>query len=108
LFPGQASLLSFSVQSKPKVQIPDLPNVYKLLGKTDLTNLNIALLKAYEMWKNLLARGFAWRLFLTFCCVMGLKQLEGDFRADYGLGFQGIHHFGCYESDMHPSIRLLL
>jgi len=38
----------FLCNPKPKVQIPDLPNVYKLLGKTDLTNLNIALLKAYR------------------------------------------------------------
>ena len=38
----------FLCNPKPKVKVPDLPNVYKLHGKTDLTNLNIALLKAYR------------------------------------------------------------
>ena len=33
---------------KPKTQIPDLPNVYKLRSKTDLTNLSISLAKAYR------------------------------------------------------------
>jgi len=34
--------------TKPKVDVPDLPNVYKLRGTTDLTNLGIALAKAYR------------------------------------------------------------
>jgi len=38
----------FLCNPKPKVVIPDLPNVYRLHAKTDLTNLNIALLKAYR------------------------------------------------------------
>ena len=38
----------FLCNPKPKVEVPDLPNIHKLLGKTDLTNLNIALLKAYR------------------------------------------------------------
>ena len=38
----------FLCNPKPKVEVPDLPNVYKLHGKTDLTNLNIALLRAYR------------------------------------------------------------
>jgi len=38
----------FLCNPKPKVEVPDLPNVYRLHGKTDLTNLNIALLKAYR------------------------------------------------------------
>lgn len=33
---------------KPKAKVPDIPNVYKLRGKTDLTNLSIALAKAYR------------------------------------------------------------
>jgi KaiC/GvpD/RAD55 family RecA-like ATPase len=36
----------FLCNPKPKFELPDLPNVYKLLGKTDLTNLGITLLKA--------------------------------------------------------------
>jgi KaiC/GvpD/RAD55 family RecA-like ATPase len=38
----------FLCNPKPKVEVPDLPNVSKLRSKTDLTNLNIALLKAYR------------------------------------------------------------
>ena len=38
----------FLCNLKPKTEVPDLPNIYKLHGKTDLTNLNISLLKAYR------------------------------------------------------------
>ena len=38
----------FLCNPKPKVEVPDLSNVYRLHAKTDLTNLNIALLKAYR------------------------------------------------------------
>ena len=38
----------FLCNPKPKVRVPDLPNIYKLRGKTDLTNLSIALAKAYR------------------------------------------------------------
>jgi hypothetical protein len=36
----------FLCNPKPKTEVPDLPNVFKLQGKTDLTNLGIALVKA--------------------------------------------------------------
>jgi KaiC/GvpD/RAD55 family RecA-like ATPase len=38
----------FLCNPKPKNKVPDLPNVYKLQGKTDLNNLGIALTKAYR------------------------------------------------------------
>jgi len=38
----------FLCNPKPKTKVPDLPNVYKLQGITDLTNLGIALAKAYR------------------------------------------------------------
>jgi len=38
----------FLCNPKPKAKIPDLPNVYKLQAKTDITNLGIALTKAYR------------------------------------------------------------
>jgi hypothetical protein len=41
------NFLLFLCNPKPKAQVPDLPNVYKLQG-TDLTNLGIALAKAYR------------------------------------------------------------
>jgi len=36
----------FLCNPKPKFELPDLPNVYKLQGKADITNLGIALTKA--------------------------------------------------------------
>jgi KaiC/GvpD/RAD55 family RecA-like ATPase len=38
----------FLCNLKPKTQVPDLSNVYKLRSKTDLTNLSISLAKAYR------------------------------------------------------------
>ena len=36
----------FLCNPKPKTKVPDLPNIYKLRSKTDLTNLSISLTKA--------------------------------------------------------------
>ena len=38
----------FLCNPKPKNKVPDLPNVYRLQGKADITNLGIALTKAYR------------------------------------------------------------
>jgi len=38
----------FLCNPKPKIDVPDLPNVYRLQSKTDLNNLGIALAKAYR------------------------------------------------------------
>ncbi|MEJ2242874.1 MAG: ATPase domain-containing protein [Candidatus Bathyarchaeota archaeon] len=38
----------FLSNPKPKIRVPDLPNVFKLRSKTDLTNLSISLTKAYR------------------------------------------------------------
>jgi KaiC/GvpD/RAD55 family RecA-like ATPase len=45
---GNANFFLFLCNPKPKVEVPDLPNVFKLQGKTDLNNLGIALTKAYR------------------------------------------------------------
>ena len=42
----------FLCNPKPKVEVPDLPNLTRLRSKTDLTNLNISLLKAYRNVKQ--------------------------------------------------------
>ncbi|MEJ2241736.1 MAG: ATPase domain-containing protein [Candidatus Bathyarchaeota archaeon] len=42
------NFILFLCNPKPKTKIPDLPNVYKLRSKTDLTNLSISLAKAYR------------------------------------------------------------
>ena len=38
----------FLCNPKPKIGVPDLPNIYKLRSKTDLTNLSISLAKAHR------------------------------------------------------------
>jgi KaiC/GvpD/RAD55 family RecA-like ATPase/tetratricopeptide (TPR) repeat protein len=38
----------FLCNPKPKTQVPDLSNIYKLRSKTDLTNLSISLAKTYR------------------------------------------------------------
>ncbi|MEJ2242332.1 MAG: ATPase domain-containing protein [Candidatus Bathyarchaeota archaeon] len=38
----------FLCNPKPKIQVPDLPNIHKLRSKTDLTNLSILLAKSYR------------------------------------------------------------
>ena len=38
----------FLCNPRPKVKVPDLPNVYKLHSKSDINNLHIALVKAYR------------------------------------------------------------
>jgi len=38
----------FLCNPKPKTKVPDLPNVTRIRSKTDLTNLNISLVKAYR------------------------------------------------------------
>ena len=38
----------FLCNRKPKTKVPDLPNVTRIRSKTDLTNLNISLVKAYR------------------------------------------------------------
>jgi KaiC/GvpD/RAD55 family RecA-like ATPase len=38
----------FLCNPKPKTKVPNLPNISKLRSKTDLTNLNISLLKGYR------------------------------------------------------------
>ena len=42
------SFYLFLCNPKPKTAVPDLPNVYKLASKTDLTNLAISLTRAFR------------------------------------------------------------
>jgi KaiC/GvpD/RAD55 family RecA-like ATPase len=42
------SFYLFLCNPKPKTIVPDLPNIYKLRSKIDLTNLSISLAKAYR------------------------------------------------------------
>jgi len=47
-FLNKPNFFLFLCNPKPKVDVPNLPNVFKLQGKTDLNNLGIALTKAYR------------------------------------------------------------
>jgi len=42
------SFYLFLCNPKPNVEVPDLPKVYRLHGKTDLNNLNMSIMKAYR------------------------------------------------------------
>jgi KaiC/GvpD/RAD55 family RecA-like ATPase len=44
----KSNVILFLCNPKPKTEVPDLPNVYKLRSKTDLTNLSISLAKAHR------------------------------------------------------------
>ncbi|MEJ2241781.1 MAG: DUF2791 family P-loop domain-containing protein, partial [Candidatus Bathyarchaeota archaeon] len=45
---GDPNFYLFLCNPKPKTKVTDLPNVYKLRSKTDLTNLSISLAKAFR------------------------------------------------------------
>jgi len=45
---SESPFFLFLCNPNPKSPVPDLPNVYKLMSKTNLTNLNIALARAYR------------------------------------------------------------
>ena len=45
---GNPNFHLFLCNRKPKTKVPDLPNVKRLKSKTDLTNLNISLVKEYR------------------------------------------------------------
>ncbi|MEJ2241731.1 MAG: ATPase domain-containing protein [Candidatus Bathyarchaeota archaeon] len=45
---GNPNFVLFLCNPKPKTNIPNHPNIYKLRSKTDLTNLSISLTKAYR------------------------------------------------------------
>ena len=47
-FLDNSNFYLFLCNPKPKTKVPDLPNVIKLRSTTDLTNLNISLVKAYR------------------------------------------------------------
>jgi len=47
-FLAKPNFYLFLCNPKPKTSVPDLPNVYELQGKADITNLGIALTKAYR------------------------------------------------------------
>ena len=96
----------FLCNPKPKVEVPDLLNVFKLRGKTDLNNLGIALVKAYRSLDQDLGQP-------KRICV----EILSDVLEDYGskttrkwisdlitnYGAKGFTMLAVMNPDMHPS-----
>jgi hypothetical protein len=94
----------FLCNPRPKAQVPDLPNVYKLQGATDLTNLGIALAKA--------CRGIGKSVAKRRVCV----EILSDVLVEYGtktarewmsglitdLGSKGFTLLAVINPTMHP------
>jgi KaiC/GvpD/RAD55 family RecA-like ATPase/tetratricopeptide (TPR) repeat protein len=94
----------FLCNPKPKVELPDLPNIYQLRSKTDLTNLSISLAKAYRKIEPSNKKRI---------CV----ELVSDILLDYGpretrkwiselttdLGSKGFTMLAVMNPSMHPS-----
>ncbi|MEJ2242760.1 MAG: hypothetical protein P8Y18_11570 [Candidatus Bathyarchaeota archaeon] len=94
----------FLCNSKPKTEVPDLPNVYKLRTKTDLTNLSISLSKAFRHIDSTKKKRI---------CV----EILSDVLVDYGtkatrkwisqlitdLGEKGFTMLGVVDPSIHPA-----
>ena len=89
---------------KPKTQIPDRPNVFKLRSKTDLTNLSISLSKAYQNIEPSKKKRI---------CVEIVSDVLLHYKADTtrkwisesitDLGSKGFTMLGVMDPSMHPS-----
>jgi KaiC/GvpD/RAD55 family RecA-like ATPase len=101
---AKPNFILFLCNPKPKTQVPDLPNVYKVRDKTDLTSLGIALAKAYRSLNQAVAR--------KRVCV----EIVSDVLVNYGakttrewiselitnLGSKGFTLLAVINPSMHP------
>ncbi|MEJ2241270.1 MAG: ATPase domain-containing protein [Candidatus Bathyarchaeota archaeon] len=99
-----SNFVLFLCNPKPKSEIPDFPNVYKLRSKTDLTNLSISLTKAYRNLDSSKKKRI---------CI----EIISDVLVDYGakatrkwiseliteLGTKGFTILAVMDPEMHPS-----
>jgi hypothetical protein len=100
----KSNFFLFLCNPKPKAQILDLPNIYKLRSKTDLTNLSISLAKAYRNIDQSRKKRI---------CV----EIVSDVLVDYetkatrkwiselitDLGSKGFTMLGVIDPEIHPS-----
>ena len=95
----------FLCNPKPKIQVPDLPNVYKLQSKTDLTNLGIVLAKAYRSIDQSVDRKrICIEILSDVLMNQGVKTTRkwiSDLIAD--LGAKGFTMLAVMNSTMHPT-----
>jgi len=96
----------FLCNPKPKTEVPNLPNVYRLQGKTDLNNLGIALTKAYRSLKQNLVQP-------KRICVEILSEVLEDYESKTtrkwisdlitNYGAKGFTILAVMNPAMHPS-----
>jgi KaiC/GvpD/RAD55 family RecA-like ATPase len=96
----------FLCNPKPKIEVPDLSNVFKLQGKTDLNNLGIALTKAYRSLDQ--NRGKSKRI-----CIEILSEVLEDYGSKTtrkwisdlitNYGAKGFTMLAVMNPAMHPS-----
>ena len=97
----------FLCNPKPKVQVSDGPNIYKLRSKTDLTNLSISLARAYRNLEHSKKKRI---------CVEIVSDVLLQFKANptrkwiseliTDLGSKGFTMLAVLDPLMHPSEEL--
>jgi len=97
----------FLCNPKPKTQVADLPNIYKLRGKTNLTNLSIALAKAHRKIDQTSSK--------KRVCVEIVSDVLLHYKADAtrkwiselitDLGSKGYTMLAVMDPEMHPSYQ---
>lgn len=94
----------FLCNPKPKTKVSDLPNVYKLRSKTDLTNLSISLAKAFRKIDPLKKKRI---------CIETISNVILDYEAKAtskwiselitDLGSKGFTMLAVMDPEMHPA-----
>ncbi|TRO54017.1 hypothetical protein E2P63_01760 [Candidatus Bathyarchaeota archaeon] len=95
----------FSCNPKPKTEVPDLPNVYKLQGKTDLTNLGIVLIKAQRHMNQSIANKRICVEILSEVLVKHGTNTTREWISELitNLGAKGFTLLAVIDPTMHPS-----
>ncbi len=93
----------FLCNPKPKTQVPELPNIFKLRSKTDLTNLSISLAKAYRSIdpskKKRICIGTVSNVILDYEAKATCKWIS-ELITD--LGSKGFTMLAVMDPEMHP------
>jgi len=97
------NFILFVCNPKPKTQVPEMPNVYRLRSKTDLTNLSISLAKAYRNINQSMKKRF---------CVEIVSDVLISYQAEAtrrwiselitDMGSKGFTMLAVMDPSMHP------
>ena len=95
----------FLCNPKPKTPVPDLPNVFKLQGKADITNLGIALTKAYRSIYNSITNKRICVEILSDVLVKHGTNTTREWVSSLitDLGAKGFTILAVMDPEMHPS-----